>query len=102
MRASLADVGIYSALELLATYAGEADDLRPWLANAQINRDSNLRLQYLAGMGLNLDEGRVIFATMLRHYRFPAELLHGSEIRKKALQFMLQQRNQSATIRALD
>ncbi len=33
--------------------SGQARDLAPWLAGAQINRDSNLRLQYLAGFGLN-------------------------------------------------
>ncbi len=33
---------------------GTAQDLAPWLKDAAINRDRNLRLQYLAGMGLNL------------------------------------------------
>ena len=40
------------AASLLTTYGGQARDLAPWLADAEINRDSNLRLQYLAGMGL--------------------------------------------------
>ena len=43
--------GSPSALSLLATYGGQARDLAPWLADAEINRDSNLRLQYLAGHG---------------------------------------------------
>jgi len=42
-----------SALSLLTTYAGRGPDLRPWLKGGHINRDRNLRLQYLAGMGLN-------------------------------------------------
>ena len=51
--ASLSDVGFHSAVELLATYAGRASDLRPYLVNAQINDDLNMRLQYIAGLGLN-------------------------------------------------
>ena len=34
-------------------YIARASDLAPWLAGAEINRDRNLRLQYLAGMGLD-------------------------------------------------
>jgi hypothetical protein len=36
---------------LMATYAGQARDLRPWLTDAEINTDRNLRLEYLAGLG---------------------------------------------------
>ena len=53
VRASLQQVGFPSALSLLDTYLGRASDLKPWLAGAQINRDIDLRLQYLAGMGVN-------------------------------------------------
>jgi spermidine synthase len=48
---SLEEVGFHSAFHLLATYAGTAQDLKPWTQDAQINRDRNLRLQYLAGLG---------------------------------------------------
>ena len=51
VRASLSEVGIDSVLDLLSTYAGRADELGPWLENAEINRDRNLRLQYLGGPG---------------------------------------------------
>ena len=34
---------------------------RAWLKQAQINRDRNLRLQYLAGMGLNLDQAGLAY-----------------------------------------
>ncbi len=54
MKQSLREIGMHSAIDLFATYAGRKPDLEPWLRNAQINRDRNLRLQYLAGMGLNL------------------------------------------------
>src|SRR5947209_14103761 len=45
---SLLNVGFHSIVGLLGTYAGQASNLGPWLKDAQINRDQNLRLQYLA------------------------------------------------------
>jgi spermidine synthase len=75
---SLSDVGFNSALSLLATYGGQARDLAPWLANAEINRDSNLRLQYLAGMSLNQYENASIYAEMLKYRRFPENLFTGA------------------------
>ena len=62
---------------LLATYGGQARDLAPWLAGAEINRDGNLRLQYLAGMGNNVYDSS-IYQGMLAHRRFPEELFTGS------------------------
>jgi spermidine synthase len=62
---SLNEIGFYSALDLLATYAGRPSDLRGWLANAVINRDRNLRLQYLAGTGLNSYQADAIYKNMV-------------------------------------
>jgi spermidine synthase len=62
---SLSEIGMQSAVDLFATYAGSAEDMKRWLADAQINRDRNLRLQYLAGRGLNLYKAGEIFAEML-------------------------------------
>jgi len=76
--ASLGEVGFFSATDLLATYAGRAQDLRPWLNGAQINRDRNLRLQYLAGLGLNNRLGNAIYQEMLRYRKFPADLFASS------------------------
>ena len=61
---SLLDVGFKNAAELFGTYAGQAADLRPWTQGADINRDRNLRLQYLAGMRLNLYNEEAIFNDM--------------------------------------
>ena len=63
---------------LLATYGGQARDLGPWLAGAEINRDRNLRLQYLAGMGNNVYDNR-IYQSMLAYRRFPEEMFAGTE-----------------------
>src|SRR4029077_20036750 len=42
---SLHEIGFNSATELFSTFAGNQQMLGPWLADAQINRDRNLRLQ---------------------------------------------------------
>jgi spermidine synthase len=75
---SLREIGFSSAVELFSTYAGQPTDLAPWLADAAINRDRNLRLQYLAGMGLNLYQSGPIYAEMLAHSRFPENMFTGS------------------------
>jgi spermidine synthase len=79
IRTSLAEVGIDSGLELLSTYAGRSPELGPWLAGAEINRDRNLRLQYLAGLGVNRYEQDVIFRQMVSYLSFPDELFVGPE-----------------------
>jgi spermidine synthase len=50
-----------------------------WLAGAEINRDLNLRLQYLAGLGLNQYKADDIYRNMIVDSRFPAGLFTGSE-----------------------
>ena len=76
---SLRDIGMNSAVDLFSTFAGRASDLRPWLADATINTDRNLRLQFLAGMGFNLYQSDVIYSGMLAYAgRYPDELFVGS------------------------
>ncbi len=79
MTQSLRQIGIFSAEDLMATFAGQAADLKPWMQDASINRDRNLRLQYLAGMGLNLYKADPIYINMVVHARFPENLFAGSE-----------------------
>lgn len=91
---SLREVGYKSATDLLATYAATAEDLRGWLRSAQINRDRNLRLQYLAGLGLNNYLAPEIYSEMLRRSRFPNEIFVGSAERVAALRYaIVQMRN---------
>ena len=78
VRASLVEVGYLSAFDLLKTYTGRGADLKPWTANGEINRDSNLRLQYLAGFGFNIYRGTEIRDAMLRFRSFPTDLFIGS------------------------
>jgi len=76
---SLSEVGFYSAADLMATYAGRASDLGSYLYDAQINRDGNLRLQYLAGLGLNNKLGDLIYHEILRYRKFPSDIFVGPE-----------------------
>jgi len=89
---SLADVGLGNAVSLLGTYAGRASDLQPWLATAQINRDRNLRLQYLAGMGHNIQMGKEIYEFLLSYRRFPSDLFVGSERLLRAVEAAMEVR----------
>jgi spermidine synthase len=82
---SLREIGISSAVDLLSNYAGTPADLAPWLKDAMINRDRNLRLQYLAGMGLNLYQSGPIYSEMLSHIRFPEQMFTGSEASVQAV-----------------
>jgi len=68
---SLDEVGFNSGLDLLATYAGTAADLRPWLAKAEINRDRNLRLQYLAGFSAHEHREAAIYNEMDQYRKYP-------------------------------
>jgi len=86
---SLYETGIHSTLGLLATYAGQASDLQPWLSGAEINRDGNLRLQYLAGLALNYSREGAIYDQILTYRKFPDKLFSGSEERKRALSAVL-------------
>ncbi len=82
---SLSEVGMNSPEDLFATYAGRKYDLAPWLAGAAVNRDRNLRMEYLAGLGLNFDEAATIYSEILRYRRFPSDIFSGTEGRVDSL-----------------
>jgi spermidine synthase len=65
-------------VDLLATYTARGTDLKPWTRNAQLNRDRNLRLQYLAGMYFNSYLSTTILQNILAYYRFPENVFMGS------------------------
>jgi spermidine synthase len=75
---SLREIGIYNAIDLFGTYAGQTADMQTWLKDAVINTDRNLRLQYLAGMGLNLYQSDPIYKNMIRESKYPENLFEGS------------------------
>jgi spermidine synthase len=75
---SLADVGFHSAVELLETYVGRASGLAPMLVDIPVNDDLNMRLQYLAGMGLNTAIAPQVYREILTYRKFPDDLMLGS------------------------
>ena len=79
MAQSLRDIGLQSASNLLATYAGSANDFKPWTKDAVINNDKSLRLQYLAGLGLNLYQANNIYQKMVAYGpHMPQKVFTGS------------------------
>jgi spermidine synthase len=82
---SLSEIGIYGADDLAVSYGGRGPELQPWLADAQINHDRNLRLQYLAGMNLNKYEQDVIHQQMIQYRTFPQDLFRASPERLEML-----------------
>jgi spermidine synthase len=97
---SLRDVGFTSAIDLLSTYAGQDADLHQWLRDADINRDSNLRLQYLAGLALNDSRPDVIYRDIVRYRRLPPAFVTGSPDRIASLMNLMQSTRLAATGRA--
>jgi spermidine synthase len=87
--ASIREVGFNSAVEFLATYAGRASDLAPLTAGATVNQDLNMRLQYIAGLGLNYAMEQKIYRDVLRYRKFPDGLLAGTGGRIDALHTLL-------------
>jgi spermidine synthase len=75
---SVRDVGFESAIDLMSSYAGSGAELAGWLKGAAINTDRNLRLQYLAGMGLNADARDQIYFELMEARRIPPGLFVGS------------------------
>jgi spermidine synthase len=87
--ASLAEVEFQSAMDLMLAYAGRAEDLKPMVRGAEINRDLNMRLQYLAGLGLNSVMGPQVYRKILSYRRFPDDLLVGTDERIGTLREVL-------------
>jgi spermidine synthase len=74
---SLAEIGINSAIELFGNYAGRPADMAGWLGTAQINHDSNLRLQFLAGKSLNVYDNPLIYKHMIETSAWPEGYFEG-------------------------
>jgi spermidine synthase len=75
---SLRQVGIFSATDLFGTFAGRKSDMQQWLSDAEINTDRNLKLQYLAGLGLNMYQSDAIYQAMKKQTKYPEDFFDGS------------------------
>jgi spermidine synthase len=80
---------VHRAVSLFSTYAACEADLGQWLDGAEINRDRNLRLQYLAGMQLNRVQGSNIYNGMVKKRRFPGEIFTGTGLSSLDLQWQI-------------
>jgi spermidine synthase len=76
--ASLREVDFHAAARLFATYMGQKSDLGKWTEGAAINRDRDLRLQYLAGWGINSQLQDTLYSEMLKYRRTPSNIFIGS------------------------
>lgn len=82
---SLKEIGVPSTIELFATYAGQKTDLGKWTKGADINRDADLRLSYLAGWGINSQLEDALYRAMLRYRQPPTDVFTGSPERLRDL-----------------
>ncbi|MEO5568801.1 MAG: fused MFS/spermidine synthase [Gemmatimonadaceae bacterium] len=89
MRQSLMEVGFPDAASLFGTFAGQKQHLAPWMADAQINHDNDMRLQYLAGLGLNRYDQASIYSGMIANRRYPEGLFVGSPGRLNQIRSMI-------------
>jgi spermidine synthase len=83
---SLREIGVYSTLDMFSGYSGQKSDLAPWLEGADLNRDGDLRLQYLAGWGINSSLEDFIYRRMASYRQLPRNIFTGSP---EAVQSML-------------
>lgn len=79
VRRALDEVQIGSTVLLLMTYFAQGRDLQQWLADAQINLDVSLRLQYLAGAALDFVSDQQIYAAMRSRFSYPENVFMASE-----------------------
>jgi spermidine synthase len=89
VRQSLQEIGFPTAWELYGSYAGRAPEMADYLRDAPINYDRNLRLQYLAGLGLNQRAAAMIYNDITRNRRYPEGLFLGSESQLQYLRTLI-------------
>ncbi|HXP85123.1 MAG TPA: fused MFS/spermidine synthase [Bryobacteraceae bacterium] len=86
---SLSEIEAGSAVQLFATFLGQQSDLGPWIKGAEISHDNDLKLQYLAGWGINSAMEDVLYRKMLALRRPPHNLFTGSLESVRALMSQL-------------
>jgi spermidine synthase len=75
---SLREIEVPTAYDLLTTFIAQRSDLAPWIAGAEINRDRDLRLEYLAGWGINSSMEDLLYRQLLTLRHPPRNLFEGS------------------------
>jgi spermidine synthase len=85
VRQSLRDIGVMNLFDLFSGYTGSAADLAPYVKDAAINTDGDLKLSYLAGWGINSNLEDVLYKQMLRYRKTPTAVFTGSPDKLAAL-----------------
>jgi spermidine synthase len=75
---SLREIEIATSADLLTTFIAQRSDLANWFAGAELNRDRDLRLQYLAGWGINSSMEDLLYRQLLSLRHPPVNLFEGS------------------------
>jgi hypothetical protein len=91
IQGSLRDVRIGSAIDLLGTYSASGADMKDWLANAAINRDMSLKLEYISGLALNENRADDIYGKLAAGRSYPEKLLvvppgQAAELKRRILE----------------
>ncbi len=85
VRQSLRDIGVMNLFDLFSTYTASAADLAPYVKNAEINTDGDLKLSYLAGWGINSTLDDFLYRQMLKYRTTPTSVFAGSPENVKVL-----------------
>jgi spermidine synthase len=64
----------------------------PWLNDAQLNRDRDLRLQYLAGIAFNVYASGQIYSQLAPYRHYPTDLFVGTNAWTGSLRLALEPR----------
>jgi spermidine synthase len=82
---SLRDLGFFEPMQLFSTYGGAKPDLGEWVKGAALNNDRDLKLQYMAGWGINSQAENEIYIDMMKFRKMPKDMFFGSPERVSAL-----------------
>ena len=85
VRQSLRDIGVMNLFDLFSTYTGSAADLAPYVKDAAVNTDGDLRLSYLAGWGINATLEDYLYRRMMKYRKTPTEVFTGSPVNVQTL-----------------
>lgn len=74
LASALAEIGFRDHVALVGTFAGQGPRLQSYMADATINRDRSLRLQYLAGAALDVDYRTDIHQRIVKDLEYPENI----------------------------
>jgi len=89
LKADLDQVQVGTIGQLFGQYVGRGEDLRPWLADAEINRDLSLKLEYLAGLWMWINVSHPIMQEIKGYLRYPADELTNDAAFEKEIRLWL-------------